>query len=100
MIGCANLTTVEYRKDRFVPYYSQPLTIRGVVWVTRNGASDSAEGHVEFSMYFPDRDHCTLRYSREDTPETQITFHIDQMEAIRAAVAVALAGCALIAPPE
>lgn len=67
-----------------MPYFNKPLTLRGVVWIAASTHDTTpVEGHVEFTMRFPDRDHCTLCYSREDTPERILVMHEEQMEATR-----------------
>lgn len=84
-----------------MPYYDEPLTLRGVIWVTASShSSPPMEGHVEFMLHFPDRDHCTMHYSREDTPEAVLSLQADQLEATRQVVAMLLGPRAMLAPPD
>ena len=84
-----------------MPYYDEPLTLRGVIWVTASSYSSwASEGHVEFTLHFPDRDHCTMGYLREDTPESAFSLEVGQMEAVRQVVAMLLGPRALPAPAD
>ncbi len=84
-----------------MPYYSEPLTLRGVMWITKTtNAMNPVEGHVEFTMHCPDRDHCTMCYSREDTPEALFHLHADQLYTMREVVAMLLGSRVHLFPPE